>query len=212
MLVSTVLNDVASGDIYNIALGESFRNNPYNAANADAANTLISYLNLALTELSTRFNIKTTVVTVPTYEGIRLYTLRDPDLIRVLEVYDDFGVPLTFPNTVDDLDSFDIKEVTFNTFLVNNPLNDLHLNFVCKMLLPEVTDISEDIAISRMFLEPVCNYIAYKAYSSLGGPNNQKTSDSYFARFENNCTKLLERGFTNNQESLFKNVRNKGFV
>jgi hypothetical protein len=212
MLVSDVLNSVAYGDIYNLSLGESFRNNPYNAANANTVNVLINYLNLAITELSTRFNLKTIVITLPTYEDLKVYTITDPNVIKVLEVYDDFGVPLTFPNTIDDLNSFDIKEIAANTFLVSNPLDNLHLNFVCKMLLPQVTDLSEDIAISRMFLEPICSYIAFKAYSSLGGPNNQKTSDSCLLRFENNCTKLLERGFANNQESLFKNIYNKGFV
>jgi hypothetical protein len=212
MLVSTILDNVAYGDIYNISLGESFRNKSNTVANTNATTTLISYLNSAIVELSSRFNLKTTVITLPTYAGIKAYTLRDPNLIRVLEVYDDFGVPLTFPNTVDDLSSFDIKEITTNIFLVNNPIDNSHLNFVCKMLLPEVEDISEDVTISRMFLEPMCNYIAYRAYSALGGPNNQKTSDSYFLRFENNCAKLVERGFTNNQESLFKNIRNKGFM
>jgi hypothetical protein len=212
MLVSDVLNSVAYGDIYNLSLGESFRNNPYNAANSNAVNVLLNYLNLAITELSSRFNLKTSVITLPTYEGLKVYTVRDPNLIKVLEVYDDFGVPLAFPNTIDDLSSFDIKEIASNTFLVNNPLDNSHLNFVCKMLLPQVTSMAEDIAISRVFLEPICSYIAYKAFSSLGGPNNQKASDSYFLRFENSCAKLVERGFTNNQESLFKNIRNKGFI
>jgi hypothetical protein len=212
MLVSDVLNSVAYGDIYNLSLGEAFRNKSNNAASTNAINTLINYLNLAITELSTRFNLKTSVITLPTYEGIRVYTIRDPNLVKVLEVFDDFGVPLAFPNTIDDLNSFDIKEISFNTFLVNNPVNDSHLNFVCKMLLPEVTNMSEDIAISRVFLEPLCSYIAYKAFSSLGGPNNQKASDSCFLRFENSCAKLVERGFTNNPESLFKNIYNKGFV
>ncbi|MCI4437667.1 MAG: hypothetical protein JHC33_12745 [Ignisphaera sp.] len=212
MLVSDVLNSVAYGDIYNLSLGEAFRNKSNNAASTNAINTLINYLNLAITELSTRFNLKTSVITLPTYEGIRVYTIRDPNLVKVLEVFDDFGVPLAFPNTIDDLNSFDIKEISFNTFLVNNPVNDSHLNFVCKTLLPEVTNMSEDIAISRVFLEPLCSYIAYKAFSSLGGPNNQKASDSCFLRFENSCAKLVERGFTNNPESLFKNIYNKGFV
>jgi hypothetical protein len=212
MLASTILNSVAYGDIYNLSLGESFRSNPYSVDNADVVDTLLGYLNLALTELSTRFNLKTTVVTLPTYEGIKVYTIRDPNLIKVLEVYDDYGVPLAFPNTIDDFNSFDIKEIAFNTFLVSNPLNDLHLNFICRMLLPEVTDILEDISISRIFLEPISNYIAFKAYSALGGPANKKESDNYYLRFENNCAKLLEQGFANNQESLFKNIHNKGFV
>jgi hypothetical protein len=212
MLVSNILNSVAYGDIYNLSLGEAFRNNLGNTANTNAASILINYLNLAVVELSTRFNLKTNIITLPTYQNVNVYTFTEPDLIKILKVYDNAGVPLAFPNTIDDLDFFDIKEITPNSLFVKNPLDNSYINIVCKVLLPTVTDISDNIDISRIFLEPICSYIAYKAYSSLGGPNNQKMSDSCYLHFENNCTKLVERGFTNNQESLFKNIRNNGFI
>ena len=208
MIVSEILDITVDSELANLAVGEKYKKGT-SEEKLEAGYQLISYLNLGLIELSKRFTLRTEAVLLNLYPEVNIYTVRNPELIRVIDAYDATGKQLRFPDTVGDT-SFDIKEVAYDTFLIP-VVKESQVMLVAKYIVKQVEALADEIDIPLVMIDALCNYIAYKAYSSLGG-NNKKDSDVYFARFEQNCMILASMGYNDTSEILGKNVSHRGFV
>lgn len=199
MLVSEVLTLAKQGEVANLSLKNG---------NDDI---LIGYINLGLIELHKRFNIAIRAEVVNTYPITNIYTLHNKDLSRVIEVYDNTGKRLSFPIMQDDA-SYDIKEVSYNTFMLTAPTEG-QLAFVYIAAPTLVTSSTEELDLPYIMLEPLLHYVGYRAHGAMNG-NVDGENNTHYMRFEKSCKTLIEEGYANNSIDalLPKDMTKEGWV
>lgn len=208
MYVSDLLEHVKYSEAKNLALIDDLIGTDTVKA-MQARDQILSYINLGLTDLSTRFVVNTEVEILQVYPQINIYTVRHSKLIKVLEVYDSNGKSLRFPTVVNSTE-YDIKELSYNTFLVPTPGIE-QIAFVCKTTHPTVFADGDEVLLSESMLEPLINFVTAKALGAVGG-NSKQDSIAYFGKYEASCLRLVHLGYNENPDVLSKNIRARGFV
>lgn len=208
MIVEDLFNYVKYGDLANIGITDRLQSADSNIKSA-AENQLISYINLGLLELYKRFLIEVKAEVIKTHPLIKVYTLREPKMARVLDVYNSLGERLKFPTTV-NIEVCDIKELGYQVYMLTNP-QDEELVFTYQSLHPTITNKSDLVTLPEVFLEALLNYVGSKAYASVG---NAKQQDQvvYINKFEASCESLKLDGFFKGADILSKSTQERGFV
>ena len=194
---------------------------------------IIQFINLGIIELSKRFVISTKAEQIKTSVYTSMYTLRSPDVIGILEIYDKTGRALVSQVLSDD-DNYDYKLINNTTFLYKhktdyrateevNPITgieilqytkepDNELMVVYSAVADLVVNATDELTIPLVFIDPLVAYIGYKASHSItqaqsGGGENMAS----LAKFEASC-KLLENSVYVGQTNLMsKSIQSKGF-
>lgn len=194
---------------------------------------IIQFINLGIIELSKRFVISTKAEKIKTSMYTSMYTLRSPDVIGILEIYDKTGRTLTSQVLSDDED-YDYKLINNTTFLYKhkvdyktteevNPITgieilqytqepDNELMVIYSAVADLVLNPTDDLTIPLVFMDPLMAYVGYKASHSItqaqnGGGEIMNT----LAKFEASC-KLLETSVYVGQTNLMsKSIQSKGF-
>ena len=194
---------------------------------------IIQFINLGIIELSKRFIISTKAEQIKTSVYTSMYTLRSPDVIGILDIYDKTGRALVSQVLSDDED-YDYKLINNTTFLYKhktdykateavNPITgieilqytkepDNELMVVYSAVADLVVNTTDDLTIPLVFIDPLVAYIGYKASHSItqaqsGGGENMAS----LAKFEASC-RLLENSVYVGQTNLMsKSIQSKGF-
>ena len=194
---------------------------------------IIQFINLGIIELCKRFVISTKAEQIKTSVYTSMYTLRSPDVIGILDIYDKTGRALVSQVLSDDED-YDYKLINNTTFLYKhktdykateavNPITgieilqytkepDNELMVVYSAVADLVVNTTDDLTIPLVFIDPLVAYIGYKASHSItqaqsGGGENMAS----LAKFEASC-RLLENSVYVGQTNLMsKSIQSKGF-
>ena len=194
---------------------------------------IIHYINLGIIELSKRFIISTKAEKIKTSMYTSMYTLRSPDVIGILEIYDKTGRALVSQVLSDDED-YDYKLINNTTFLYRhksdyksteevNPITgieilqytqepDNELMVIYSAVADLLVNTTDELTIPLVFMDPLVAYIGYKASHSItqaqsGGGENMAS----LAKFEASC-RLLENSVYVGQTNLMsKSIQSKGF-
>ena len=195
---------------------------------------IIQFINLGIIELSKRFVISTKAEKIKTSVYTSMYTLRSPDVIGILEIYDKTGRTLVSQVLSDDED-YDYKLINNTTFLYKhksdyktteevNPITgieilqytqepDNELMVIYSAVADLVVNTTDELTIPLVFLDPLVAYIGYKASHSIttqaqnGGGENLVSLN----KFEASC-RLLENSVYVGQTNLMsKSIQSKGF-
>lgn len=194
---------------------------------------IIQFINLGIIELSKRFIISTKAEKIKTSVYTSMYTLRSPDVIGILEIYDKTGRALVSQVLSDDED-YDYKLINNTTFLYRhksdyksteevNPITgieilqytqepDNELMVIYSAVADLVVNTTDELTIPLVFMDPLVAYIGYKASHSItqaqsGGGENMAS----LAKFEASC-RLLENSVYVGQTNLMsKSIQSKGF-
>lgn len=194
---------------------------------------IIQFINLGIIELSKRFVISTKAEKIKTSVYTSMYTLRSPDVIGILDIYDKTGRALVSQVLSDDED-YDYKLINNTTFLYKhkidykatekvNPITgieilqytqepDNELMVVYSAVADLVLNTTDDLTIPLVFMDPLVAYIGYKASHSItqaqsGGGENMAS----LTKFEASC-RLLENSVYVGQTNLMsKSIQSKGF-
>lgn len=194
---------------------------------------IIQFINLGIIELSKRFIISTKAEKIKTSVYTSMYTLRSPDVIGILEIYDKTGRALVSQVLSDDED-YDYKLINNTTFLYRhksdyksteevNPITgieilqytqepDNELMVIYSAVADLLVNTTDELTIPLVFMDPLVAYIGYKASHSItqaqsGGGENMAS----LAKFEASC-RLLENSVYVGQTNLMsKSIQSKGF-
>ena len=162
-----------------------------------------------------------------------MYTLRSPDVIGILDIYDKTGRALVSQVLSDD-ENYDYKLINNTTFLYKhktdykateevNPITgietlqytkepDNELMVIYSAVADLVLNTTDDLTIPLVFMDPLVAYIGYKASHSItqaqsGGGENMVS----LTKFEASC-RLLENSVYVGQTNLMsKSIQSKGF-
>jgi len=178
----------------------------------DDDQAIISYINLGIIALYKKFKLSIKTEIIKTVPDVKVYQLRSNDISQVLTVYNSKGEQLVDKKIISDND-YDITQINYNTFLLTKP-KDEELMFLYKAVPKLVNEVTDEIDIPYDMLEALLNYIAYKAYSTIGLNNVESISNStaYLNKFEKSCYELTQLGYEIDLFHLSHSVQMKGFV
>ena len=194
---------------------------------------IIQFINLGIIELSKRFVISTKAEKIKTSVYTSMYTLRSPDVIGILEIYDKTGRTLVSQVLSDD-ENYDYKLINNTTFLYKhksdyksteevNPITgievlqytkepDNELMVIYSAVADLVLNTTDDLTIPLVFMDPLVAYIGYKASHSITQPQSGGGENMVsLTKFEASC-RLLENSVYVGQTNLMsKSIQSKGF-
>ena len=194
---------------------------------------IIQFINLGIIELSKRFVISTKAEKIKTSMYTSMYTLRSPDVIGILDIYDKTGKTLVSQVLSDD-ENYDYKLINNTTFLYKhkidykateevNPITgieilqytqepDNELMVIYSAVADLVVNTTDDLTIPLVFMDPLVAYIGYKASHSITQPQSGGGENvASLTKFEASC-RLLENSVYVGQTNLMsKSIQSKGF-
>lgn len=192
--------------------------------------SIIHYINLGLTALYTRFNIKMDEFIVALEDGITNYPLYgnpkvtkssiggipvglDTDeVMLIVTAYDESGRVLAINN---EKDPSSIFTPSYNEVQIPNSKTGEYISCVYKVN-PKFIDVdadvnSEIVDIPLPLLEPLLHYIGYRAHGSVNGEINAE-NNTHYMRFEASCKRVEDLGVLNSDDVSTYSVRDKGFI
>lgn len=228
MLLSEIFDYLAQGELRNLAIG------------GDGAGTIpevhrptvIGHINLALTELHTRFPLKERELYLQQYDHIEFYKLSSQyaesnetsteeykyivdsvdapftdDIIRIETAFDEVGNEIPLNDYTQDTSVF---TPAYNMVQIPKPVGENVTVFIYRAnhrTIPvDTTDPTlVEVDIPFTFLEAVMFYVAYRAYSNRTGNEGQAMSSTYKIKYEAACEFLQQHNAANDSYTIANN-------
>ena len=192
---------------------------------------ILHFINLAILELSKRFNIEVRAESIKTSPYTNVYSLRSKDVIGIVEIYDEEGRELR-PQTIMGEESYDYRMINNFTFMLKRKADytstieynsigieqmqeiefpNSELIVVYSALSDLIETVDDELTVPTVFVDPIAAYVGYKAMTSLNA-NEQGETNISLAKYENSCKTLEKSAYNGGEVVLSKNVDMRGFV
>jgi hypothetical protein len=175
--------------------------------------TIVSFINLGLIELYKRFNIRTEEVTFALNDFNRIFKLPQHTLVPTLAVTNDC-VELDINNDSSE-GSDTLRVFSPNPYMisVSGPIPDgvTEITIIYRASPYIVANLDEYIDLSLAYLEPLLEYITYKAYAPINA-NTPQENNINMQRFEFACKRIEELGLSNTVTIANNKLMNRGFA
>ena len=192
---------------------------------------ILHFINLAILELSKRFNIEVRAESIKTSPYTNVYSLRSKDVIGIVEIYDEEGRELR-PQTIMGEESYDYRMINNFTFMLKRKADytstieynsigieqmqeiefpNSELIVVYSALSDLIETVDDELTVPTVFVDPIVAYVGYKAMTSLNA-NEQGETNISLAKYENSCKTLEKSAYNGGEVVLSKNVDMRGFV
>lgn len=169
---------------------------------------LMGYINLGVSELYRRFNLRIEVETILTNPDLALYELRSKNVDLLLSVYNGKGEEL---KQTDILGGFyDYKVMNYRSFLMRSPKNDA-LFAVYKASPERLTSPDDYIDLPDSMFDALLSYVGYMGHSTINKDNINEAS-AYAKRFDSSCQDLENQGYRVSLTTESISLRVKGYV
>ena len=181
MTIGDVVTQLKYGELRSISIKDD------NAA-------IVSYINLALVALYSRFNLKISEVIIPLSHNIVEYKLPS-DCMTVQSIFDENGDEFSLD---DDANRFGIFQVDFETLQVANPgtgasIGVIYITSPISLVFTTNDDLTKIVPIPPQLLEPLLHYIGYRAHGSMDG-DIKAENNTHFMRYEASCRRIEALG------------------
>lgn len=202
MLLKELLDALRFGELSQISLGGEAQG----TINKVNFQRVASTINLGLTNLYTRFNLKEAETTVVLESGKYSYVLANQDLLKVSRAINDQGLELSLNNISDPLSVVttnmrtikvpqlivDMDKTIPKGYLSNTLQIIYRANHVPIDTDPDTVSDEEDLEIELpyQFLEPLTYFIASRAYTPLDTTGQFHSGNNYATKFEQACQRL----------------------
>ena len=198
MVLSDVIEQLKYGELKSIAV-------------KDDTSAIVSYINLALISLYSRFSLKMSEQLIPMVNNQVEYTLAS-DLMSIYGIYDENGDEFALD---DESSLFSINQVDFETIQVPNPVEGVTISVIYKPSPTWITytgtaDLTKKIPIPPQLLEPLLHYVGYRAHGSMNG-DIKAENNTHLMRYEASVKRIKNLGlvreavppaFINQQEDI----------
>ena len=194
---------------------------------------IINSINLGIIELSKRFRLATKVESIRTSPYTHMYSLRNTDVINILEIYDSKGKTLVPQQVLDDED-YDYRLLSSNSFLLKRKIDydvgitytkfkgdqveniqkidvpDFVLMVVYSAVADSIETVEDNLTIPVLFVDALMAYVGYKAASTLGA-NATTDNNNTWKRFEYCCSLISNSSYASDEAIVLNSVQSKGF-
>lgn len=234
MYLSDIFEQLTHGELAHITIG----------GNGDEVlpsdyKKIIPHINLGLTELHKRFNVKLNEVIIDLYEHIQIYYLdqkyaqsnndsTEPvkyisdsqfqpfrnDLLQILTVYNENGEEL-FLN--DASQPYSVYTPSFNAIQIPYNYEENSLGVIYRatpdkiVYTPTIDPSTYWINLPNTLLEPLLYYIASRAFSVLNTDQNVE-GNNYMQKFEMSVQRIIDLGLMNKDTYINNRLELAGWV
>lgn len=163
-----------------------------NLSLAGNTNAVINLINIGVSELYRRFNLKIKSETIVTTNDLALYTLRNDDVDMIVSVYDKFGRELTQSDVLDSM-NYDYKIVNYRSLVLRKPfVGYLYVLYKASPIM--LKDVNDEIDLPPAMLDALLTYVSYLLSNSVN--QDQKNEASMFYQlFDKRCQELDNQGY-----------------
>lgn len=194
---------------------------------------IINNMNLGIIELSKRFRLATKAESIRTSPYTHMYSLRNTDVINILEIYDSKGKTLVPQQVLDDED-YDYRLLSSNSFLLKRKIDydvgitytkfkgdqveniqkidvpDFVLMVVYSAVADSIETVEDNLTIPVLFVDALMAYVGYKAASTLGA-NATTDNNNTWKRFEYCCSLISNSSYASDEAIVLNSIQSKGF-
>ena len=194
---------------------------------------IINNMNLGIIELSKRFRLATKAESIRTSPYTHMYSLRNTDVINILEIYDSKGKTLVPQQVLDDED-YDYRLLSSNSFLLKRKIDydvgitytkykgdqveniqkidvpDFVLMVVYSAVADPIETVEDNLTIPVLFVDALMAYVGYKAASTLGA-NATTDNNNTWKRFEYCCSLISNSSYASDEAIVLNSIQSKGF-
>lgn len=194
---------------------------------------IINSINLGIIELSKRFRLATKAESIRTSPYTHVYSLRNTDVINILEIYDSKGKTLVPQQVLDDED-YDYRLLSSNSFLLKRKIDytvgitytkikseqveniqkidvpDFELMVVYSAVADSIETVEDNLTIPVLFVDALMAYVGYKAASTLGA-NATTDNNNTWKRFEYCCSLISNSSYASDEAIVLNSIQSKGF-
>lgn len=171
--------------------------------------TMITFINMAISELYRRFNLSIKSETITTNSDLALYELRNEDVQILLALFEKNGRELVQSDVLGS-SCYDYKMVNYKSFLLRTP-KDGYLYAVYKASPIPLKDIEDKVLLPDCMMTAMLTYISYLTNDTINRDNKNEAA-MFMQLFDKQCQELENQGYkvALNTETLA--VQAKGFV
>ncbi len=211
MLLSNLFRDLSYSELANLPMSGNGMGNIPDAHHA----RLLTLVNQGLLDLYGRFKLLEKAVYVETVMGLTLYYLRPEhartnttvgptkyiidgpenpfigDVIKILEVYDEVGEPLSLNNALDPDSLF---TAGFDCLQIPDAVPAVGYRLIYQARHPELVisttsglDLSQEIRLPLALEGALRAWIGHKVFSSMTGPEHLSKAQELLAYYEMTC-------------------------
>ena len=201
---------------------------------------VISYVNLALTNLYERFNIKlgdSYILMLPGVSEYHLdskYAVANPNghpsvryildstenpykdnALKIIEAFTEIGEPLPINDRTEEKSIFTPSQLSVQIPWKNDGdvINIVYRAAPGVIRLSEYDDIGDiEVDIPRTYLEPLLYFIAHRHFASVGGKSGTPTSQGYYQKFLARVQEIELNGIQNKDNSASTDFQRGGWV
>ena len=214
MKLSEVFEYLTAGELSQLAIGgaENGSVDPTDYAK------LITHINLGLTALYTRFNLKEQETSLALVPSTRVYVLTPADLIKVERIYDANGNEWALNDEGNilacrSLSSHSLQvppelAATGGIIRVAYRANHPRIEMAYGYIDPEATSL--DLPYSH--LAALLYFVGSRCHNPVGMQNEFHAGNSYYAKYEAECARLESANLDTDKGGEYNRIRANGWV
>lgn len=228
--LKTVFDDLSKGDLKNISLSDRHSELPNGEWDATAEAIITSHVNLALTDLHTRFPLKEKQLTLGLRSHITEYVLTsdhavtntdsskekyildsyfypfNDTVLKVVRCFDDTGQELPMNN---ESRPYGVFTSSFNALHLVNPEEDTVLFVMYRANHPKLNSVvnpeTEEIDLISSLYEALLFYVAHRVYRGINSAETQALSLQFYQLYEGACSRAGAQGLLNVNTTMDNN-------
>lgn len=232
MLLSEIFDQLTYGELKDLSIGGQEKG----SIGAENYAQVVSYVNLALTELYTRFPLKKRNIDIQLYEDIDVYYLDSAysvvdgsastlylvdtvserfidNVLKIVKIYDEDSEELVF-NDLNEATS--IRTYDYNALLVPNPDPTEIITVEYWADHDPISHINLDpttveVRVPRSLLKALLNFIAHRAYASTPPLDGVDRAGQYYGKFERCLQTLSNTDAVVHVEQSNEKLRDRGW-
>jgi hypothetical protein len=203
-------------------------------------NKVISHINLGLTNIYERFNIKLGDAYLLMLDGVAEYFLDskyaysnpngDPNVryildsaatpfkdnaIKIVEAFTEIGEPLPINDRTEEKSIFTPSQLSVQIPWKNegDVINIVYRAMHNDIKLQDYDDIGDiEVELPRIYLEPLLYYVAYRHFAGVGGQSGTPTSLGYFQKYQARLQEIELNGVPNKDLSASTDFQKGGWI
>lgn len=232
MNINDFIEQISLGELSNLYIGLEGQTE----LSLDNKKKIINYVNQGLKTLCSRFSIRKNEIIIRAKDQIALYHLRkeysmtngtapikylddtnrepfNNDLIKILEVYNEIGIP--FPIN-DRFDHNSVFTPSYDTLQITHPIENEGYAVIYQALHPIISfdsDGEQEFNLPPLLEECLTSFVAGKIYTHMNGEANKATGMEYMTLFESKCLMVTDSDLASESSVVSHNkAQQKGFV
>lgn len=223
MKLQEIFEQLSAGEFSQLSIGGA------EAGVIDATNysKVLGHVNLGLTALFTRFNLKERRLTFPLQSDFDTYQLDLADMLKITKITtaDDFELPLNregdpysvltpalnmlrVPQCIVDQGNDLPEELKTDTLTVVYRANHRKLVLTLGVLTPS----TEEVDLPSSHLLPLLYFVASRVHNPIGMSNEFHAGNSYYAKYEAACQALETQGVQVDRSNYNSRLYRGGWV